>query len=92
MPTMGAKPVLYDMPVSNNGARCRIIIYKKGIEDKIDVKSPMDIGGLRSPEYLALNPQVAPSFTHSCCDSPCDLAHALSQSLSLLTHRGKCRC
>jgi hypothetical protein len=22
-------PVLYDMPVSNNGARCRIIIYKK---------------------------------------------------------------
>ena len=22
-------PTLYDMPVSNNGARCRIIIYKK---------------------------------------------------------------
>lgn len=41
------KPVLYDMPVSNNGARCRIIIYKKGIEDKVSIKSPMDLGGLR---------------------------------------------
>jgi len=44
---MAQKPVLYDMPVSNNGARCRIVIYKKGIEDQIDIKSPMDIGGLR---------------------------------------------
>jgi hypothetical protein len=41
------KPVLYDMPVSNNGARCRVIIYKKGIEDKVSIKSPMDLGGLR---------------------------------------------
>ena len=43
------KPVLYDMPVSNNGARCRVIIYKKGIEDKVSIKSPMDLGGLRYP-------------------------------------------
>jgi len=43
--------------VSNNGARCRIIIYKKGIEDQVSIVSPMDIGGLKSPEYLKLNPQ-----------------------------------
>jgi glutathione S-transferase len=54
---MGEKPVLYDLPVSNNGARCRIIIYKKGIEDQVGIKSPMDLGGLKSPEYLKLNPQ-----------------------------------
>ena len=91
-----AKPVLYDLPVSNNGARCRIMylpvqnadqfpsqmrvrsmclhtgtavgprftslyfaisIYKKGIEDKVDIKSPKELGGLVSPEYRALNPQ-----------------------------------
>ena len=44
---MAEKPVLYDLPVSNNGARCRIVIYKKGIEDKVEIKSPMDLGGLR---------------------------------------------
>jgi glutathione S-transferase len=52
--------VLYSAPsptVSNNGARCRVIIYKKGIEDQVRIASPMDIGGLKSPEYLALNPQ-----------------------------------
>lgn len=57
VPTMSENPVLYDMPVSNNGARCRVIIYKKGIEDQVSIKSPMDVGGLRSPEFLALNPQ-----------------------------------
>ena len=43
--------------MSNNGARCRVIIYKKLIEDQVTITSPMDIGGLKSPEYLALNPQ-----------------------------------
>ena len=49
---------LFDMPVSNNGARCRIILYKKQIpESEVSIVSPMHIGGLRSEEYLALNPQ-----------------------------------
>jgi len=26
-------PTLFDVPVSNNGARCRIIIYKKGLTE-----------------------------------------------------------
>lgn len=52
------KHTLYDVPVSNNGARCRIILYKKGIpESEVKIISPMELGGLKSPEYLALNPQ-----------------------------------
>jgi glutathione S-transferase len=29
---MSSKHILYDVPVSNNGARCRIIIYKVCVE------------------------------------------------------------
>jgi hypothetical protein len=52
-------PTLYDMPVSNNGARCRILIYKKNLTlgEDIVIRPPSDLGGLKSPEYLALNPQ-----------------------------------
>jgi glutathione S-transferase len=48
---------LYDTPVSNNGARCRIIIYHKHLEDDIKILSPSELGGLKSEEYLKLNPQ-----------------------------------
>lgn len=55
---MAAKHTLYDLPVSNNGARCRLILYKKNIPaEEVTIVSPMDLGGLKSPEYLALNPQ-----------------------------------
>ena len=54
----GTKDCLFDMPVSNNGARCRIILYKKGIQDKVDLVSPLELGGLRSEAYLQLNPQA----------------------------------
>ena len=40
-----AKSVLYDVPVSNNGARIRIIILKKQLQDVIDIKSPAELGG-----------------------------------------------
>ena len=33
-----AKAVLYDVPVSNNGAKVRLLIYKKGLP--VDVVSP----------------------------------------------------
>lgn len=35
------------------------VIYKKGLEDEIDVQAPKLLGekGVRSPAYLALNPQ-----------------------------------
>lgn len=52
-----AKPTLFDVPVSNHGARVRFLIYSKGLESKIDIKSPMEFnGGIKSPEYLALHP------------------------------------
>ncbi|GKY92509.1 hypothetical protein MPSEU_000221200 [Mayamaea pseudoterrestris] len=46
---------LYDMPVSNNGARCRIIIYKKNLP--VDIIPPSQLGGLKSEEYLQTHPQ-----------------------------------
>lgn len=48
--------VLYDVPVSNNGARVRCLIYKKGLHDQITIKSPADIGGLSSEQFQSLNP------------------------------------
>ena len=53
---MAADATLYDVPVSNNGARIRIAIYAKGLEDRIEVKAPTALGGLKSDDYLALNP------------------------------------
>ena len=58
MNSPSSKAVLYDMPVSNNGARCRAIIYKKGLSDSdVAIVKPADIGGLRSEEYLKISPQ-----------------------------------
>ena len=52
-------PILYDMPVSNNGARVRLIIRAKGLDKRCGIKivPPSDIGGLKSESYLRLNPQ-----------------------------------
>ncbi|CAM9507359.1 unnamed protein product [Chrysoparadoxa australica] len=50
-------PTLYDLPISNHGARCRWIIYEKGLEEKVQIKSPAELGGLKSPEYLVISPQ-----------------------------------
>ena len=60
MPVVAAaadKPILYDVQVSNNGARCRLIMYWKRLEDAVEIRDPGTIGGLKSEEYLALNPQ-----------------------------------
>lgn len=51
------KPVLYDVPVSNNGARIRWILYKKGLENDFDIVPPSELGGVKSPAYLEMNPQ-----------------------------------
>ncbi|KAL3799421.1 hypothetical protein HJC23_013876 [Cyclotella cryptica] len=56
-PLSKAEHVLFDMPVSNNGARCRIILYKKEISrDQVEIISPVTLGGLKSPEYLDRSP------------------------------------
>lgn len=56
---MTAAPyTLYDLPVSNNGARVRMLLYYKDVTPvDVAIVSPMDLGGLRSDEYLAVNPQ-----------------------------------
>lgn len=52
------KKLLYDVPVSNHGARCRLILYKKDIpSSEVSIASPGDLGGLKSKEYLDANPQ-----------------------------------
>ena len=48
---------LYNVPLSNYGARVRFIIHSKKIEASVNVAPPTAIGGLKSPEYLALNLQ-----------------------------------
>lgn len=67
-PQQPKKFTLYDMPVSNNGARCRLLIYKKKIEDVIGIAPPTLIGGLRSDEYLRRNPQGKMPLL-SCCSA-----------------------
>ena len=51
------KNILYDVPVSNNGARNRLIVYWKGVEDQFTIANPSEVGGIKSEEYLAMNPQ-----------------------------------
>ena len=51
------KDVLYDVPVSNHGARCRMILYSKGISDQVSIVNPSELGGLKSTEFLELNMQ-----------------------------------
>lgn len=49
---------LYDVPVSNNGARCRMVLYYKQItEAEVAIVSPAALGGLKSADFLAINPQ-----------------------------------
>ena len=48
---------MYDLPVSNNGARIRLLLYKAGLEGAVSIESPQALGGLRSGEYRALHPQ-----------------------------------
>jgi len=54
---MVASTTLYDIPISNHGARVRLILYKKKLEAAVKIVSPGELGGLGSDEYLSLNPQ-----------------------------------
>eukprot|EP00986_Skeletonema_menzelii_P002026 scaffold555_cov158-Skeletonema_menzelii.AAC.23 len=57
--------ILFDMPVSNNGARVRAILYHKQLsQQQVDIISPMKLGGLKSEEFMALSPQgLMPALT-----------------------------
>ena len=50
--------ILFDLPVSNNGARVRAVIYHKQLsQQQVEIVSPMKLGGLKSAEYMAVSPQ-----------------------------------
>ena len=51
------KVSLYTTPVSNDGARCRYLAKRKELpEELFQICSPKDFGGLKTEEYLKLNP------------------------------------
>jgi glutathione S-transferase len=56
MMSSSTQDVLYDVPVSNHGARIRIIIKEKGLQEHVLLVSPQTLGGLKSSEYIKLNP------------------------------------
>lgn len=51
--------VLYDVPVSNHGARVRLVCRWKGLlnDGNVTCVSPSELGGTKSEEFQALNPQ-----------------------------------
>ena len=56
--TRASAAKLYDVPVSNNGARVRIALYAKGlVPDRVEIVSPSELGGIKSEEYMALQPK-----------------------------------
>lgn len=57
MATKASKTCLIHAPVGNNPARIRMLIYLKGLEGDIEMKTPADFGGMNSADYRALNPQ-----------------------------------
>jgi len=57
---------MYDSNVSNHGARVRAIYYAKGLEKKVDIRSPDSLGGRGSNEFLSISPQgKTPVFIES---------------------------
>ena len=38
--TASGLTTLYDVPVSNHGARVRLLLYKKGLESAVNIVSP----------------------------------------------------
>lgn len=57
--TASSKPkvTLYSMPASNYSARARYLIRRKNLtEDEVQICSPRELGGLKTEEYLKMNP------------------------------------
>ena len=51
---------LYDVPVSNNGARCRLLARWLKVYHRIDVVDPTSAfdGGIKGPAYEGIKPQL----------------------------------
>jgi len=52
--------VLYDVPVSNNGARCRILARWLNLYEKLELVDPTSAfdGGIKGADFAAINPQM----------------------------------
>jgi hypothetical protein len=59
------RPTVYDVPVSNNGARVRFVLYKKGLESMYDLKPPTAIGGLQVSNEFLINRQCQADNTYN---------------------------
>lgn len=59
-PSLPDIPTLYDAPISNYGARCRYLIYRKKLHkttpSTIAISSPVDFAELKAGKYLSFNP------------------------------------
>ena len=63
MASIRGKPTLYDVPVSNHGARVRMVLYAKKLTDSgaVKISNPnthFADGGIKSAEYMKLSPQA----------------------------------
>jgi hypothetical protein len=58
--TSTSKDILYDVPVSNHGARIRLLLKVKGIEDRVDILWHITI----KPTYSILKYLLNPSIWH----------------------------
>ena len=100
------RPTLFDVPLSPYGARVRYCIYKYGLEDQADIRSPAELGGVKSEEYMALHPAgkmpllVLPSgqgipesaVRRERPSSSGLLCHALTPVIVVLIHADATRC
>ena len=88
IPTLSTpkKGILYDTPVSNHGARCRLILYKKGIgPEEVLIQPPSVLGGLTSETYRSLNPEgKMPLFVCTNHDSNVDSEHTNVHNYDLM--------
>lgn len=56
LPSVLMREILYDSLVSNHGARIRLLANFKSLD--LNIKSPDEIGGVKSVEYNKLSIQV----------------------------------
>lgn len=71
-PPHSSAVTLYSSPVSNYSARVRYLVYRKNLDpSQVEICSPMDLGGLKTEDYLAVNPLgKIPSVVVNSSDPP----------------------
>lgn len=52
----GTDATLISIPISPFAARARLVLYSKGLEERVKIAAPDAIGGFHSQQHLTLNP------------------------------------